>query len=162
LDDEIIAEPAPVEPTRRRRWPFIVGGAAVILAIGVTLLVLFLTGAGPFASSSPSTTVTDFDHAFATADCAEFQATTTADFQTAFFGSTLDCAAWEDNARQLRVDDVYAYTVEVHDTTLEGDTALVSTTEVDSSTGTDTTYELVYELVKTDGVWLIASITAAE
>jgi hypothetical protein len=153
----------PAEPSRKRLiWPFVLVGAFVlVLLIGIAAAIIVPVVLGAL-SGSPSATVREFDKAFAQADCDLFKKTTTQEFQDAFFGTTLDCEAWKTNAEALRVDGKYAYTIEVHETTVSGDSAQVTTTEVDSSKEDETTYELEYQLVKSEGSWLIASITAAE
>jgi hypothetical protein len=147
--------PAPAAP-RRKVWPFVLGG-------GILLLVLVVVGAvvlvgGLLRGGDPATTVLDFDKAFATADCALFQATTTPAFQESFFGDTFACDAWVENAKALTVDGEYLYTVEVTETTVTDDEADVATSETDSSQGAATDYELVYHLIRDGGSWRIDSI----
>lgn len=151
---------APVEAAKKRAiWPWVLGGSILLffgLVAGLAVLVITLLG----SAASPTRTVTDFDQAFAKVDCDLFESTTTPAFRDSFLGEAFSCAPWEQNAQGLQVDGEYAYSVVIKSSSISGDTATVSTTEVDSASAeTPTTYELSYTLVKTNGRWLIDSIT---
>lgn len=147
---------AATEPPKKRRiWPFILaGGILVFLAIvvgAIVLIVNIVTG----LTATPTKAVLDLDKAFATADCDLLISTTTQDFRDAYFSEgTFDCAAWEENANALTVDGVYAYEVTVNGSEIDGATAEVTTTEIDSTGEEPITFELKYTLVN-DGGWLV-------
>lgn len=149
------AAPAP----KRKIWPFVLGGAIVVfLLIVVGLVVLVLTIFGVLGGGDPKATVINYDQSFKKADCALFQSTTTTDFQDQFFGETLDCDQWIENAKALTIDGKYLYTVKVLSSDVEGTSAEIVTDEVDSTSGEPVDYSLRYYLVQTDGRWLIDGI----
>ena len=167
--DAAPAPSAPVAPAqapapgKRRIWPFILGGAVVLLiliVVGVTVLVGTILGAVGGANG-PAATVIAFDKAYADINCAEFQSTTTPAFQDTYFQEGFSCDQWNPIATGLHDDGKYDYTVVVTDTTVSGATADVTTTERDTTPGSEKDYALLYHLVKSGNAWLIDGIENA-
>jgi hypothetical protein len=147
-------------PGKRRIWPFILGGAVVLLiliVVGVTVLVGTILGAVG-GTNSPAATVIAFDKAYADIDCAGFQSTTTPAFQETYFDQGFTCDQWNPIATGLHDDGKYDYTVVVNGTTVSGATADVTTTERDTTPGSEQDYALLYHLVKSGNAWLIDGI----
>ncbi|MEO8095563.1 MAG: hypothetical protein ABI632_11615, partial [Pseudolysinimonas sp.] len=152
---------APPAPTRRRVWPWVLGGGIVLLIlliVGVSALVGTVLGVVSGASQ-PSATVIAFDKSYKDADCKLFKSTTTEAFRNTFFDNGFSCDQWVDVANGLHDDGVYNYTVDVHATKVNGNTADVTTTEKDTTPGSEEKYELDYTLVKSNGSWVIDGIT---
>jgi hypothetical protein len=148
-------------PGKRRIWPFVLGGAVLLLIliiVGVSLAIgAILNAVGD--SSSPSATVIAFDDSFKRTDCTLFQSTTTPGFQASYFDEGFSCDQWEPIAEGLHDNGVYHYTVVVNDTKINGNSADVTTSEKDTTPGAEESYELDYRLLKSNGGWLIDSIT---
>ena len=153
--------PAPVPvPGKRRIWPFILGGAVVLLiliVVGVTVLVGSILGTVGSASG-PGATVIAFDKAYADVNCAEFQSATTPAFQGTYFAKGFSCDQWNPIATGLHDNGKYDYTVVINDTKVSGATADVTTTERDTTPGSEQDYALIYHLVKSGNAWLIDGI----
>lgn len=158
---ESVVPPILNAPTKRRIWPYILGGGVlliILIIVGVSLLIgTILNAVGD--SSSPGATVLAFDDSFKKTDCAEFTSTTTADFQASYFDEGFSCDQWEPIAEGLHDNGVYHYTVVVNDTKINGNAADVTTSEKDTTPGSEESYELDYRLLKSNGGWLIDSIT---
>jgi hypothetical protein len=154
-------EPFPAVPSKRKIWPFVLGGGVLLLiliVVGISLAVGALLSSTNGAGS-PAATVIAFDDSFKRTDCALFQSTTTTDFQNGYFTDGFTCDEWEPIATGLHDNGVYHYTVVVNSTKISGDTADVTTSEKDTTPNDETSYELDYHLVKGANGWLIDGIT---
>jgi hypothetical protein len=149
---------APPAPRKRKIWPFVLGGAILVFILAVVGIVFaILTVAGAF-TDGPRETVLQYDRAFETADCDLFQKTLSQNYEDTAFGGSLDCDAWVANAKTYTVDGVYAFTVVVKSTTVDGNDAQVVTHETQAAGGAPQEFDVRYYLVKEDGSWVIDGI----
>lgn len=142
---------APVPPARRSKLPWILGGVgvAVVVLIVVAVVVVFNVILG--ATKGPQEVVGAYDRAFDEVDCELYLSITTEAYQESFEPT---CEEFEATAQNF-VDSYSDYKVTVTGTSISGDTATVNTTEtyvLDGEPGTDL---YVYQLVQSDGAWLI-------
>ena len=148
-------------------WPFIVGGA-VLLLIVLGVIAAFAIPAYQQRQAEAQLArdeqavedaVIAFDEAYESADCDDYEAVTDEDYREDWwqenFDEDYDCEAWEENAEGFTVDGDYTYSVEVDEVEVKGDRATVITTE---ESGEGESGEFEYELERTDdGEWLIVS-----
>jgi len=138
----------------KSRLPWLIGG--------IVLAVLLLAGAGiaafllltPTTTGGPSTAVVGYDQAYAEVDCELFVSVTTDTFREALAPT---CADFEAEAQEF-VDNFSDYEVVIDDTTIDGATATIVTTESWVLEGQENTAEYTYTLVDEGGSWKIDSI----
>lgn len=165
------AEPDHRLPPRPRLLALLIAAGVIIVVLLGVIIALLMNRSGPaelpVATATPqadfgeaANAVMEFDTSFETADCDLFQGTTTTSFQDGFFGEPFACEPWEENAANLSVAGTYAYEVVVTDEKIAGDggSAVVTTTETDTSGVSAVSYEVTYTLVNTDGSWLVDSV----
>lgn len=163
--------PAPQAPRRVPVWPFILGGAVLLLIVlGVIAAIaipayLRAQEEAQLAADEKAAeeTVLAFDAAYEDADCDDFEAVTDEDFRDEWsdrnFDEDYDCDAWEDAAEELSEDGDYLYSVDVDEVEVRGDRATVTTTE---SFDDGEQYEYEYKLERQDdGVWLVTAYDEA-
>ncbi|WP_213814979.1 DUF2510 domain-containing protein [Glaciihabitans sp. dw_435] len=181
---------APYAPARKRLvWPWVAGGVALlVIIIGAVVAIAWAVGrvvdagnslesssqgagtvlpsASPTDPTGAAAAVTAFDRAYADEDCDELTAVTTPDFRDSLGDSAFTCEAWLDVASSYTVDGTYLYSVAIDGAEITGagtvPTAVVTTTEVDSSMPEPQTTHWTYDLILTDGAWLIDDQTSTD
>jgi hypothetical protein len=137
---------------KRKVWPIVVGviGAiALVIIIAIVALVFLFKG----LTDGPNSAVANYDTAWKTVDCELMQQSTTAYFREQ--NGYADCASFESNAQEF-ADTLGTYDVEIYNTEITGNAAIVRTTETWVTTdGETSTYDYTYKLLKNGDVWLI-------
>lgn len=148
------AEPddAPPPTRTKSRLPWLIGGIVLaVLVLAGTAAFLLLT---PTTTGGPSTAVVGYDQAYAEVDCDLFVSVTTDTFREALAPT---CADFEAEAQEF-VDNFSDYEVVIDDTTIDGATATIVTTESWVLEGEENTAEYTYTLVDEGGSWKIDAI----
>lgn len=140
-------DPAPRRP--RRRW--IVLGVAVVLVLGLGTAAAFVLP--PLLRPDPADTVEQYFHAWDTADCELYTATSTAAFRSE---RDATCDAFLASVERIGED----YTVEIESSEVDGGRAVVTARESFSDDGQLIGGTTEYRLVTVDGEWRINSSTA--
>ncbi len=163
VGSEPLTEVGPGEPVARKRpvWPWFLGGgilAFLLLAGGGVFLALGLFG-GMNGQSAPADTVKQFDKAWQTSDCGLVQSVTTAEYQKSLGFD--DCATFTTAAASL-ADSTNDYKVSVGSVKIQNNDAAVQTVETyyDVQKGENGSTSYTYDLVKSDGKWLISSVSS--
>jgi hypothetical protein len=152
---------APVPP-RRPVWPWIVGGAALLLlmivglVVAVTVFASGLTGATTGAGS-PASVVSSYDRAWETVDCDLYEQITTSAAREQNGHS--DCADFESDAQDF-IDGTDNYLVTVTSSRVDGSTAEVRTDERydDEDGGSGFVDHYLYTLIRSGSRWIIDGV----
>ena len=134
----------------------VVVGGLVVAGVAVAIGVVASSNGVSDAASGPDLTflepddvVMEFDRARDTADCDLLVAITT----DLYRGEHGDCTTYDPPSSYFA--DLVASDVGVLDTSIEGDTANIITSESYEVDGVRTSPQYVYGLVRDDGVWRI-------
>lgn len=148
-------------PIKRKIWPWVLAGSILaFLLIAGAIIVAVVVFIGQV--TGPTATIHNFDKAYKNSDCALFKSTTTTSFQNGFFDKGFDCTQWVSIADGFHHNGVYDYTVAIKSSSISNGTATVTTTEHDTTPGSEKTYDLVYSLVRSNGMWLIDALDNAK
>ncbi|WP_229053739.1 hypothetical protein [Aeromicrobium sp. Leaf350] len=156
----------------RPLWPY--ATALVCLAMLVLGVVLGLVAglasrdgrALPAGVPDPSQAVLLWDRAFKIGDCSSFQDTTTAAFRADYGQAEADystCDGFYEGLEEIEdgkpADFWRTYDIEIVEVSITGDTARITTEEsweyLDDGRERETSDTYTYDLVLTDGRWLI-------
>jgi hypothetical protein len=149
----------PVTPRTRSIWPWIIGGGAalVLLGIGIALGVLLLAAGQKEADTEEvERVVLQFDESYEDSDCDQFIEITSDDFRDEFFDGDFDCEVWEEiGDKYYDENGDYQYDVQINEITVRGDRATVETSETYEYDATTGSSEITYKLEREKGRWLI-------
>jgi hypothetical protein len=151
----------PAAPKNKQVWPWIVGGAALVVLGGLVAAAFFVVGALGAADSGPNQAVLDLDKAYTNSDCELYFSATTDEFRQTNGPVVADCDAFDQVVADFNIG--YSdYAVVIMSTDITGDLATVVTTESYLFEGERDSEALSYSLVKIDGTWQIDDITSDE
>jgi len=150
----------PVAAPKRSPWPWIIGGVAglILLGIGIAIGVLLIAAGQKEADlESVEQTVVDFDSAFEELDCDLFEQVTDADLRDDLYApDDYDCDVWAENAKKFFDEDGdYTFDVEVQAVRVSGDRARVNTVEKWEVDGEKYSGTVIYRLERVSGGWVI-------
>jgi len=148
---------APAAPRKKKKWPWIVGGIALVLALIVVGIVVAVVGVVGKTLEAPKEAVLNYDKAWTTADCDLLNQSTTSDFRESNGWS--DCDSFLDSATGY-ADLTDSNEVSVSAVNITNNQASVTTHEVWTPTEGDveeTTF--IYTLVHEGGAWRIDGVT---
>ena len=148
-------------PRKRPVWPWILAGGVFITILGVIGgFVLFgvaiFTGISA-VTDGPAAAVELHHEAYLDQDCDEYFTATTSQFRV--LTGTDTCEGFVAQSRQL-ADTSAEWTLEVTRSSIENDTAVVITNETYIVDGTPYEATTTYELINSNGDWLILSLSA--
>ena len=142
------------QPRERRRWPWIVAGAVVLVVALVVVGIVFLVRGVSSVVDGPRNAVEAFDEAWTGADCDGFVAVTTQSFR--------DANGFEPcSASSLGLDpSIEDFTMETGSISIVNATAIVETQETAQfDDGTSDTWACTYDLVNREDEWLVDAYT---